>query len=579
MIRLGSMKPSFWNNKDFGTGPFKQLFDYRRMWFLAVGFSLMFTLVPMLSAGLFDFMVTKNAMERELFQRTARLVSNTRRSVTFFLEERRAALEFIVLSNSFKDLKKPLKLTRYLKALQVTFRGFTDLGVINDKGIQIAYVGPFDLEGVDYSKQLWFREVLLHGVYVSDVFLGYRQVPHLVIAVSHKLQDGSAYVLRTTIDTIQFNSLLADLKLGKNSDAFIVNQNGVLQTASRHYGKVMGNMGLPVPKRSARTQIEELTTDAGKRLGVGYAYIENTPFILLVLEPKDDLMSPWYSTRRMLLLFMFMSTMVALVAIFSVATHLIKKIHQADEKRLVAMHKLEYENKMASIGRLAAGVAHEINNPLAIINEKAGLIQDLFLLKKMYAKDEKLLNLVEWILKAVKRCTAITMPLLSFARHMDRHISPVQVEKVLDEVLGLFGKEAKYKEIMINVEVENDIPVIESDKGKLQQVFLNLTNNAFAAMDRGGKLSVKVERKNPDFICIIVADNGCGISQEALDRIFEPFFSTRKKEGGTGLGLSITYGIVRDLGGKLTVHSIVGEGTTFCIELPLKSRSKKMENE
>lgn len=579
MIRLRNMKPSFWNNKDFGTGPFEQLFDYRRLWLLAVGFSLMFTLVPMLSAGLFDFMVTKSAMERELFQRTARLASNTRRSVTFFLEERRAALEFIVRSNSFKDLKKPLQLSGYLKALRVTFQGFTDLGVINDKGIQIAYVGPFDLEGVDYSKQLWFREVLLHGVYVSDVFLGYRQIPHLVIAVSHKLQDGSAYVLRTTIDTIQFNSLLTDIQLCEEGDAFIVNQNGVLQTASRRYGKVMGSMALPLPKRSARTQIEKVTTDDGKWLVVGYAYIENTPFILLVIECEDDLMSSWYSTRTRLLFFMFVSTMVALVAIFSVATHLIKKIYLADEKRLLAMHKLEYENKMASIGRLSAGIAHEINNPLAIINQKAGLIQDLFLLKKMYAKDEKLLGLVEWILKEVNRCTAITMRLLSFARHMDKHISFVKVEKVFDEVLGLFGKEAEYRGITINVEVGNDIPLIESDRGKLQQVFLNLVNNAFAAMDKGGRLSVKVEREQPDFICIVVADNGCGIPQEALDRIFEPFFSTKKKEGGTGLGLSITYGIIRELGGKLTVQSIIEKGTTFCIELPLKSRSKKMENE
>ena len=578
MISFRSLKPYFWDHKDPGIGLFKHLFDYRRMWKLVVGFSVTFALVPVLCAGIFDFMVTKASMERELFQRTARVVSNTRRSVTFFLAKHRAALKFIVRSSSFEDLRKPLQLYRYLEDLQVVFQeAFTDLGVIDGAGIQIAYTGPFKLEGVDYSGQWWFKEVLLHGVYVSDVFLGYRQVPHLVIAVSHESQDGSIYVLRATVDTVRFNSLLADFQLCKHGSAFIINRNGMLQTESRYYGKIMERMTLPVPEYSARTQVEEVTTDDGKQLIVGYAYIENTPFILLVVKPKDDLMGPWYSTRTTLLAFLSMSIMAVIIAIFSVTTHLINKIHLADEKRLIAMHKLEYENKMASIGRLAAGVAHEINNPLSIINEKAGLIQDMFVLKGMYAKDEKLLSLVGWILKAVERCGTITMRLLSFARHMDVSIGPVNVKELLDEVLGLFDKESDYRGITIKVDVGSDVPVIESDRGKLQQIFLNLANNAFAAMDQGGILNIKVEKQNSTFISIIIADNGCGISQENLDRIFEPFYSTKKKEGGTGLGLSITYSLVHKLGGTLEVDSKIGKGTTFHIELPLKSRNKKME--
>ncbi len=578
MISLKSLKPYFWDHKDPGTGLFKHLFDYRRMWKLAVGLSVTFALVPVLFTGIFDFMVTKASMESELFQRTAGVTSNTRRSVTFFMEKHRSALKFIVRSNSFEDIKKPLQLYRDLKDLQASFQeSFTDLGVIDSTGIQIAYTGPFKLEGMDYSGQRWFKEVLHHGVYVSDVFLGYRQVPHLVIAVSHEAQDGSVYVLRAAIDTVRFNSLLADLRLSEHGDAFIINRNGIVQTKSRYYGKVMERMTLPVPEYSERTQVEEVTTDDGKKLIVGYAYIENTPFILLVVKPKDDLMGPWYSTRMTLLAFMLMSIMAVIIVIFSVTTHLINKIHLADEKRLIAVHKLEYDNKMASIGRLAAGVAHEINNPLSIINEKAGLIQDMFVLKGMYEKDDKLLGLVEWILKAVERCGKITLRLLSFARHMDVSIEPVNMKELLDEVLGLFGKESEYRGITVNVDVGSDVPVIESDRGKLQQIVLNLVNNAFAAMNQGGSLNIKVERQKSTFISIVIADTGCGIPQEKLDRIFEPFYSTKKKEGGTGLGLSITYSLVNELGGTLEVDSKTGKGTTFHIELPLKSINNKME--
>jgi len=578
MISLRSLKPYFFDHKVSETGLFKHLFDYRRMWKLSIGFSVMFALVPVLCAGIFDFMVTKTSMESELFQRTARVVSNTRRSVTFFMAKHRSALTFIVRSSSFEDLRKSLQLYRYLEDLQVTFQeGFTDLGVINGAGIQIAYAGPFKLEGMDYSGQQWFKEVLLHGVYVSDVFLGYRQVPHLVIAVRHELQDGSVYVLRATVNTVRFNSVLTDLQLSKRGSAFIINRNGILQTESLYYGKALERMTLPVPKYSTKTQVKEVTTDDGKQLIVGYAYIENTPFILLVVRPKDDLMGPWYSTRTTLLAFLSISIMGVIIVIFSVITHLINKIHMADDKRLAAMHKLEYENKMASIGRLAAGVAHEINNPLSIINEKAGLIQDMFLLKGMYAKDEKLLSLVDWILKAVERCGTITKRLLSFARHMEVSIEPVNMKELLDEVLGLFNKESEYRGITINMDVESDIPVIESDRGKLQQIFLNLVNNAFAAMKQDGILNIRVEGRNPTFISVIIADNGCGIPLENLDRIFEPFYSTKKKKGGTGLGLSITSSLVHKLGGTLEVDSKIGKGTTFYIKLPLKSKNKKME--
>jgi signal transduction histidine kinase len=578
MISLRSLKPNFWDHKNLGIGLFRHLFDYRRMWKLAVGFSVTFALVPVLCAGIFDFMVTKASMEGELFQQTARVVSNTRRSMTFFLEEHRAALKFIVRSTSFEDLMKPLKLNRYLEDLQVAFqKGFTDLGVIDGSGILISYAGPYKLKGIDYSEQQWFKEVLLHGAYVSDVFLGYRQVPHMVIAVSHALQDGSVYVLRATIDTGRFNELLANLQLCEHGSAFIINKDGMLQTKSCKGINVMERITLPIPKYSPKTQVEKVTTDDGKQLIVGYAYIENTPFILLVAKPKDELMMPWYSTRTTLLAFLSISVLAVIIVIFGVITHLINKIHLADEKRLIAMHKLEYENKMASIGRLAAGVAHEINNPLAIINEKAGLIQDIFLLKGMYAKDEKLLSLVGWILKTVERCGTITMRLLSFARHIDVSIEPVNVKELFDEVLGLFEKESEYRGITINADVGSDLPVIESDSGKLQQIFLNLINNALAAMDRGGILNIKVERQNSTFISIIIADNGCGIPQENLDRIFEPFYSTKKKIGGTGLGLSITYSLVHKLGGTLEVDSKIGKGTTFHIVLPLKYKNKKME--
>ena len=579
MSVLRHIRPNFWEHEDVGESPFKHLFDFRKIWRLAVVLSAVIALLPVVSTGIFDYRVTKEAMEAEIHLRTARLVSNTRRTVSFFLSERKAALDFISHHHSFEELTDDAFLTNMLAVLQRTYGGFTDLGIITAEGKQETYVGPYRLEGTDYSHENWFQEVSQRGGYVSDVFLGFRNVPHLIIAVKHSLPQGEFFVLRASIDTERFNSLLSELEVSTGGDAFIINRKGVLQTPPRYHGAVLEQCPLPVPEFSERTQVYESTDQVGEPLVIGYAYIEETPFILMIVKQKNELMRPWYETRMTLVGFMAASVTTILLVIVAVATHLVNKIHLADEKRLVVMHQAEYANRMASIGRLAAGVAHEINNPLEIINQKAGLIKDLFTYKKQYADDAKLMDLVDWILRSVDRCGAITRRLLNFARHVDMSVEEVKIETVINEVLGFLGKEAEYRGIEVNVEVDNQIPPLETDRGKLQQVFLNLANNALAAIEGTGELNITVASHDTASIKIEVSDTGRGIPKKAMDRIFEPFFSTRKKEGGTGLGLSITYGLVRELGGEIHVESELGKGTTFTIILPVNIRKERFSHE
>jgi signal transduction histidine kinase len=230
---------------------------------------------------------------------------------------------------------------------------------------------------------------------------------------------------------------------------------------------------------------------------------------------------------------------------------------------------MEYSNKLASIGRLAAGVAHEINNPLAIINEKAGLIKDIFTYTEKYTDDTKIIGLIDSVLSSVERCGTITKRMLSFARHMDVKIERIKLAAVIEDVLGFLGKEAEYRSIDVTVNIAPDIPDFQSDRGKLQQIFLNIINNAFAAMEDGGQLEIIIKYIDRNGVEITIADNGCGMSETDLKRIFEPFFSTKTKVGGTGLGLSITYGLVQELGGTIYANSQEGLGTTFTIKLPL----------
>jgi len=571
MSLLEKLIPKFWEQTDEASGSYKYMFNFRRIWKQSVLITAAVALIPLLLIAAFDYRVTKDAMESEILLRTSRLVSNTRRTLSFFLDERRFALNFIIQDNTFDILYYPGRLDVIMDNLNKAKGEIIDLSLIDADGNMREYAGHYKMEGINYISQDWFRHVVREGVYISDVFLGFRNVPHFVIAIRHTSPKGQFYVLRASLDTEKLRDMLAQLEVSKQGDAFIINKQGILQTPSRYYGKVLEKMSLPVPEYSERTQVFETSDLNDKPMIIGYAYITDTPFILMIVKPKTEQMESWQSTRLKLSVFMIISITVILIVVLTMSTYLVNNIWLVDKKRVATLHHAEYDNKMASLGRLAAGVAHEINNPLAIINEKAGLISDLFTFKAEYAKDEKLLRLVNSIISSVERCAAITKRLLGFARHTEVSIRLLHLEDVINEVLGFLSKEAGYRSISVTVDAEPELPQIESDKGKLQQILLNLINNAFAAVEDGGQIEITVRRKNANTIMLNVQDNGCGIPEADIEKVFEPFFTTKSGKGGTGLGLSITYNLIHELGGTIYVNSIIGEGTIFLIALPIKS--------
>ncbi|WFS63718.1 ATP-binding protein [Pseudodesulfovibrio thermohalotolerans] len=570
MALFEKIRPQFWDTDGNG-GAGKSLFDYRRIWRFAIILLALVALIPLMVMAFIDYNVTRHSLESENLLRAARTTSNTRRSVAYFLEERSKALEFLIKNQGIAALRDEDNLAKVMSSLQQSFGGFVDIGVIDAKGQQIAYIGPYDLLGRDYSGQEGFATTMTHGSYISRVFLGFRDEPHLVI--SRKVRDernGQDYMLRATLDTNQFNSILTSLDLPGGGDAFAVDRDGIIQTPSKQHGALLTKVDLTIPGYSDKTSVQQVRDGNGEEYTVGYAYVHDTPFIVLVVKRTRELMKPLQTIRMELLWILITSIVVILLVIVGVATYMVNKIYIADQTRARTLHRMEHTNRMASIGRLAAGVAHEINNPLAIINEKAGLIRDLFVYRQEYANDDRLLGNIDSILSSVARCGKITKRLLSFARHIDVEMDEIEFNDLANEVIDFLRKEAEYRSISIEMDVPANLPPFISDRGKLQQIFLNLVNNAFQAMSDGGHLYISARETACDHLIFVVEDDGCGIPQSDIKRIFDPFFSTKKKSGGTGLGLSITYGLVQELGGTMTVESEVGKGTTFTIVMPLK---------
>ncbi|WDP88865.1 MAG: two-component sensor histidine kinase [Desulfobacter sp.] len=544
----------------------RDLLNYKRLWLISFILTALFALVPVVFFAVMDYKLTQKSLEKDGEARTARLASNTWRTVSFFLDERKNALTYVARSNVPERLSNPADLESILSGLQTSFGKFTDIGIINASGTQVAYAGPYDLTGKNYQKQDWFKETMDKGVSVSQVFLGYRNVPHISIAIRHESEKKDVFVFRATIEH-ELSQVFSHHETTHGGDIFLVNSQGILQTPSRYFGKTLAPLGISLPPRGEATQSFTFTF-SGAALIAAYRYIPDTPFVLMVVKSQKALMAPWHGAKAQLLKYLGFSIAFILIWIWAVTGYLIRRLRVLDLKRAQYCHLAEYANKMASIGRLAAGVAHEINNPLAIINEKAGLIKDMATFKPEYQNDEHLNGALDVILASVMRCSKITRQLLSFGRRTKAKAVPLAPCKVLDEVLVFLAKEAELKRIQIDKDIPENLPLVVCDHGKLQQVMLNIINNAFSAMSGEGRLTITAHNDSDNFLSMAFADTGCGISQENMDNIFDPFFSTKTDEGGTGLGLSITYGLVQEMGGRITVKSRSSHGTTFTVYLP-----------
>jgi signal transduction histidine kinase len=571
---LKRLKPAFWDHEDAIGGPYQHHFNFRLIWKRAVLVTATVALVPLIIWALAGYRLHQDTTEAELKLRTSQLVSNSWRSVSLFVSERRSVLDFIAHDYSLEALNDKARLAEILDNLNKRFSGFTHLGVIAGSGIQQSYVGSHRLEDVDYHNEPWFRLVLQDGVYISELVTGFRGEPHFDLAVKRNLPDGSFFVLHAALDAQTFNELIAQFEVGEKTDTFVINREGVLQTPSRFYGSVFNKIPSRIPDYSPKAQVFESKNAKNERAVIGYAYIPETPFILMIVKQQGELIQPWYKTGWAFTGILAASILMILLVTLAVASHLVDQIHQADQERVDTLHQAEYTHKMVSLGRLASGVAHEINNPLAIINEKAGHIKDIFTLTEAYKKDPKLISLVDSVLATVQRCAEVTKGLLNFARHLNVSIQTINLQEIVSEVKSVLAKEAEFRCITVGVNLSENIPPFESDRGKLEQIFFNLFNNAIAAMQGGGHLEIEARREDTDFVSIIFSDSGPGIAKADLKHVFEPFFYARTGESGMGLGLAVTYALVQEIGGQISVQSELGKGTRFNIRLPLKMPQK-----
>ena len=551
---------------------------YARLFRKFVLLTMLCSLVPLLLVGWgINLHYTRFAKERMLnFFQTQ--VEYHRKIIEVFFKEHTSKLQLVAQTHTREFLTQQANLQRVFELLNRDVDSITDLGVIDHQGRHLAYVGPYDLLSRNYAKEFWFKEVTEKGIYISDMFMGFRKEPHFIIAVLHAGGEQN-WILRATINTEVFRSLVENVRIGKTGQVYLLNAEGVFQTSPRVSGAIMEKSTYPMEPYHQGLQVrtlEGLIDAQGKerpRQIACQAWLPNPRWLLVVKQDYAEAFDDVNYANLWTLVFLHVSALSILIVVVLIARYMINVIRNRDEEAERLNEQLMQAGKLASIGELSAGVAHEINNPLAIILTERQLLLDAgkHLSPSSPEFQEQFEDSMNQIDLQVQRCKRITQNLLRFSRRTESLIETVDLNAFIQEVVELMDREARSSGVKFFTELDPELPPLLSDPSQLQQVFLNLITNAIDAHDGKPYGSVRITTladPTRQQVQVTVADTGSGIRPEHLNRIFDPFFTTKSVGKGTGLGLSICYSIIKRLGGSIAVQSERGKGTQFSIGLP-----------
>ncbi|AOY59928.1 sensor histidine kinase [Desulfococcus multivorans] len=535
------------------------------------------SITPVILVSGFILNAFRNSYQAKIYDHLGELVLKKTQNIDSFLWEKLSDIRYVAASTPFGELTREAVIQEKLRHLRREFDTvFEDLGVVNHEGVQLAYSGPFELEYADYSEAEWFKSAIQTRYYISDVFSGLRGKPHFIVAVRN-MHDGKPWILRATLDFLSFNTLVERLRIGQTGFAIILNKYGEYQTKPFFENIEINNKNLyqfmkqadPTPK--GIHIVERAGSDGRRKIYVG-SFLKDDDWLLVYQQDKDDAFADLRHTQDIAVIIIVVSTLAVIAVAVMLSMKMIHRISVSDKEKEIMNQQVIETGKLASIGELASGIAHEINNPVAIMVEEAGWIEDLLMEEDLHqCKNlEEFQRAVGQIRLQGKRCKEITHKLLSFARKTDSWVQDVQINDLVEEVVNLSSQKAKYTNVDIVTRLDPNLPAIRASYTEGQQVLLNLINNALYALESKndrGRIEINTKLAD-DHIVIDVIDNGSGIPAAVIPRIFDPFFTSKPVGKGTGLGLSICYGIIKKLGGEITVDSVLGEGTHFQIRIP-----------
>lgn len=550
-------------------------------------------LIPFISALAIGYFYFASSIERSTVATMNRIALDHGTMIESFLNERKADLAFISRTFSFEDLKRIDVLEKVYDELQKKSHVYSDLGIFDDKGMHVSYHGPYKLTGMDYHDATWFREVLRKKYYISDVFQGFRRIPHFVIAVAVDSPQGT-WVIRATIDSNFFNDFVKTVHVGKTGEAYLLNSEGFYQTERRSSGRLMEkDKDFHIYKESHEGVRSFISKDSD---GITHVYatswVKDGAWLLVVKQEKNDAFHFLRWALFLIVIVMAVGGTGLVLLAFYITGRVVRRIEKTDAEKGRLSDQLIRAGRYAQLGEMATGFAHEINNPLQIMKSEQSLLSMLVddldpekgessgSTENGQSEDSTATTLAEvrdslsQISLQIDRCSKITGSILKFGRQEEKEFKTLDVRGFIHEIVQMVAKKAEVHAITIEKDIPEHPLMVNADPGHLQQVFLNLINNAMDSITQahgahGGRISIVIkENKAEKRLEISVEDNGTGVPPDLMEKIFAPFFTTKPVGKGTGLGLSVCLGIVSDMGGTMKVRNMEISGARFTVELP-----------
>lgn len=544
---------------------------YKRFHIRLISLTLLAALIPLVVLAAVLYFPFAQIHSRQLQTQFLSEAQARARVVDGFLQQQIALLATIADTHSLETLTRQGVLIELLATINRRAGAFMDLAVIDASGRRQAYAGPFDLKDQWVNRQPWFSSVMTDATAVSDLASGDRQTPHFVIAV-RRLDKTPAWILAAAIDPQALRALIRSPRAGFSGDVFIVNRAGIYQTRSRAGGQILELSDIDTAAFGERTSVVGHQDAKGKQLMAAGSWLAYANWLLVITRPADEGMRPLSTERNWAIVIIICGLFFIGLVAFIHTTVTVRILEDAAMRRQELEHQLLRTYKLATLGEIAADIVHEINNPVAVINEKAGWMKDLLPDARFQPAEsqKEFESSIAGIEQQVKRIRQIVRNILGFARRKEGQEDEVNVNTVLDQTAELLQDQSRAQHISIHRRLDPDLPVIAGDPVQLQEVIVNLIHNAMDAIGEDGNIHL-ASRRSGEFIEIDIRDDGPGIPPAQIGRIFDTFYTTKPKGKGTGLGLSISHTIVRQMGGLIRVDSTVGKGTTFTVRLPAES--------
>ncbi len=537
---------------------------FRRIWQNVVVALLAAAFIPLLVIGGGMYTYSAALLRQKTLDTLRTEVLSHKNVIDQFLHERMMDLRLLADNLELNALTNPGAIERIFRSLHKGLPCFQDLGVIDALGRHRAYAGPYQLIDKNYQEALWFQALRDRDHTISDVFLGFRKVPHFIIAVKRQTADGF-WILRATVDAKFFDTIVAGTGPALSKDAFLVNADGVFQTASRGGGQPMAPSR--ITDLSRHQGIRELDQNGHIQVRV---WLDSVPWMCVVQTDRRRIFADLDRMRNIGIFVLILGSIMILFTVLLTTNYLIGRLEFKRKSIRALDHQLQQTSRLAAFIPLSSGFFLKLKDQLGHIDVAARQLCEPSRAETAAPQAphmipdgaDRLRGLIFKGRKAIDNYLNAIRPLEPMIRDID-------VNELLDNLIELFDREFHFNRIRVVRDYLDPPVMIRSDPTRLRQVFQNLLFNAMTAIGHDGEIALRMQQTE-SHLSVTVTDSGPGIAAENFDKIFDAHYTTRPE--GMGLGLTICRNILKKIGGDISAANAPGKGAALRVELPLRFR-------